>query len=134
LVSGSVAVLANPTSGSTFPVGVTTVSLSARDTAGNAATTTFQVTVVAPDAAQQINDLTVIVSGLSGLSPANINALVTKLNSASNSLTNGNPTAARNQLGAFENQVQALVNSGRLTSAEGQSLVDRTQQIIALLL
>jgi hypothetical protein len=44
-VSGSVAVTASHASGSVFPVGATTVTLTATDTAGNIATTTFVVTV-----------------------------------------------------------------------------------------
>ena len=46
LVDGSVPVSCAPSSGSTFPLGVTTVSCSASDTAGNGATGSFTVTVV----------------------------------------------------------------------------------------
>ncbi len=45
LVSGSRAVSATPASGSVFPVGVTTVNLSAADPSGNVATSSFTVTV-----------------------------------------------------------------------------------------
>ncbi|MBI2498438.1 MAG: HYR domain-containing protein [Opitutae bacterium] len=45
-VDGPVSVLANPASGSTFPLGSTTVALGAGDAAGNIATTSFTVTVV----------------------------------------------------------------------------------------
>ena len=45
LVSGSVPVAATPASGSTFPLGVTTVALGAADAAGNAARGSFTVTV-----------------------------------------------------------------------------------------
>lgn len=44
-VSGNRTVTALPASGSTFPVGTTTVTFSASDAAGNAATATFKVTV-----------------------------------------------------------------------------------------
>jgi len=44
-VDGSVPVTANPASGSTFPIGNTTVDLSANDAAGNTATASFTVTV-----------------------------------------------------------------------------------------
>ena len=45
LVDGSVAVTCTPASGSTFPLGTTTVSCSANDKAGNAASVSFKVTV-----------------------------------------------------------------------------------------
>jgi hypothetical protein len=48
LVDGTVLVAALPPSGSTFPLGTTTVCLTATDAAGNARTATFTVTVVAP--------------------------------------------------------------------------------------
>ncbi|KAF0175433.1 MAG: hypothetical protein FD161_3328 [Limisphaerales bacterium] len=44
-VDGSVAVTLNPASGSTFPLGTTTVNASATDAAGNPATGSFTVTV-----------------------------------------------------------------------------------------
>ncbi len=44
-VSGNRTVTASPASGSTFPVGTTTVTFSASDAAGNPASTTFKVTV-----------------------------------------------------------------------------------------
>ena len=42
---GAVSVVASPASGSTFPIGLTTVDLSASDQAGNTATASFSVTV-----------------------------------------------------------------------------------------
>ena len=43
--SGSVTVVADPASGSTFPVGTTTVTVTATDASGNKSTSTFTVTV-----------------------------------------------------------------------------------------
>jgi large repetitive protein len=57
IVDGSVAVTCNPPSGSTFPVGTTTVNCSASDTRGNTATGSFDVTVN-----QQPGDRTITVS------------------------------------------------------------------------
>jgi hypothetical protein len=51
-IDGAVTVTANPGSGSTFAIGVTTVNLSASDAAGNDATASFTVTVqdtIAPE-------------------------------------------------------------------------------------
>jgi hypothetical protein len=45
VVSGSVGVTCTPPSGSTFPIGTTTVDCSASDAAGNTASGSFQVTV-----------------------------------------------------------------------------------------
>jgi hypothetical protein len=67
-VSGSVPVACAPASGSTFPVGVTTVTCSASDTAGNAASASFTVTVV-DDAGPVVGghaDLTAEATGPSG--------------------------------------------------------------------
>jgi len=44
-VDGPVSVVASPASGSTFPLGTTTVSLTATDAAGNSANASFAVTV-----------------------------------------------------------------------------------------
>lgn len=50
-VSGNVPATATPVSGSLFPVGNTTVTVTARDAAGNTANSTFVVTVTAPQLA-----------------------------------------------------------------------------------
>ena len=57
-------------------------------------------------------------------------ALISKLQAALKQLAHGNQNAAVNLLSAFINQVQALVNSGSLTPAEGQSLIDSATRII----
>jgi hypothetical protein len=49
LVDGSVPVTCLPPSGSTFPVGATTVRCSASDSRGNSSERTFRVTVLGPD-------------------------------------------------------------------------------------
>ena len=58
------------------------------------------------------------------------NALITKLDAALKSLDKENTKAACNQLGAFINQVNALVNSGRLTPEQGQALIDAANEVI----
>jgi len=58
------------------------------------------------------------------------NALITKLNGAINKLNQGNTNAAINILQAFINQVSAFINTGILSSAEGQPLIDAAQAII----
>ncbi|MGH9837978.1 MAG: PQQ-binding-like beta-propeller repeat protein [Blastocatellia bacterium] len=51
------------------------------------------------------------------------NSLEAKLNAALASVERGNANAALGQLGAFKNQVEALVNSGKLSAADGQALL-----------
>src|SRR2546428_10150669 len=45
MVSGNVPVLCSPASGSTFPLGTTTVNCSAKDAAGNVGTASFKIAV-----------------------------------------------------------------------------------------
>jgi hypothetical protein len=42
----------------------------------------------------------------------------------------GNTRAASNKLGSFINEVNALVNSGRLETKEGQELIEAAQAAI----
>ena len=51
-------------------------------------------------------------------------ALTSKLNAALAQIIAGNTTPAKNQLGAFVNQVRALVRSRRLTDGQAQPLID----------
>ncbi|HWA86751.1 MAG TPA: HYR domain-containing protein [Opitutus sp.] len=78
IVSGAVAVNASPASGSTFPIGTTTVQLAAHDAAGNAAGSSFTVTV------QDTTPPTIAI-------PANI---VAEATSAAGAVVNFSPTAS----------------------------------------
>ena len=53
-VSGPVTITNTPASGSLFPIGVTTVSVTARDSSGNSANNTFSVTVTPPFGAREM--------------------------------------------------------------------------------
>jgi concanavalin A-like lectin/glucanase superfamily protein/FIMAH domain-containing protein len=80
-----------------------------------------------PPPATQIADLATAVNNLvttAGLSSGNAGALTAKLDAALQQIANGNTTAAKNELNAFTNQVRALLNSRRLTSAQAQALID----------
>ena len=55
------------------------------------------------------------------------NALTGKLEGALDALARGNDRAAVNKIGAFINQVDALVRSGRITAEEGNALVTAAQ-------
>ena len=57
-------------------------------------------------------------------------SLIVKLEGALQKLDKGNTNAACNQLGAFINQVNALINSGRLTFEEGEQLIFAAEAVI----
>lgn len=61
------------------------------------------------------------------------NALRTKLDAANKTLNEGNKTATINLLQAFINQVEGLVEAGRLSSADGNVLISAANDTIALL-
>ena len=96
------------------------------DEVGLSDTQTATVTVLT--AQQGIANLVAQVNGV--VSGGTANSLNAKLSSASASIDRGNLTAARNQLGAFINEVRALVQSGRLTQAQGDALVASAQRIL----
>ena len=56
------------------------------------------------------------------LNQGNTNALLVKLDAAQAALARGNDEAAAGALGAFINQVEAFVRSGRLSPAQGRAL------------
>ena len=127
IVSSAVTVMSSHGSGSLFPIGVTTVTLTATDAAGNTSTTSFTITVLSP--AQQLENLKDLVTSLP-LSANEIAALMNKLEAATKSLEKGNESAAAGQLGAFVNQINALIQSGRLSAAAGQLAVDQANNMI----
>jgi hypothetical protein len=98
-VSGAVAASCAPASGSTFPMGTTTVGCSARDGQGNTATGSFAVTVLSPT--QMIEQL-IAVATVDGLQQA-----LKLLQNAVSSLDRSTASAACGQVSAFVNQVQA---------------------------
>jgi hypothetical protein len=98
----------------------------------NSTSATFTQTVLS--AADQTTLLGNQVSSLatSGeLSSTDVSGLTATLSAASKSLNAGNVNAGTNQLKAFINKVNALVNSRRLTKAQAQTLIDAAEQAIA---
>lgn len=71
---------------------------------------------------------TLVVAG--DLNNGNGNALTSKLENAVAKIDKGKTNAASNQLNAFINQINDFVDSGKLTSQQGQDLVDAVQAII----
>lgn len=76
-----------------------------------------------------IENLITQVQGL-GLPQGNTNSLFAKLRAAQGSLNQGNNSAARNQLNAFEYEVAAMVQSGQLTETAAAGLVGAAQDIM----
>ena len=64
------------------------------------------------------------------LNTGNANSLKSKLNAALDKISQGKINAAINILNAFKNQINALVNSNKLTPAQGEALVERTDALI----
>ncbi len=101
------------------------------DDAGSESGSAYVYTVFTPE--QQttalIDDvLDLVDSGVLLSGPAN--GLIAKLDGVLKKLDKGNVGPAINQLGAFINQVQGLINAGKLPPAEGQALIDAAQSII----
>jgi tape measure domain-containing protein len=83
---------------------------------------------------QGISSLTALVNQLvsSGvLSSGSGNSLLVSLNAAADQLANGNAATAKNQLQAFLSKVDSMVQTGKLTTAQGAALTALAQRIIA---
>lgn len=87
------------------------------------------VATIAPRTAQDgimIDDVTVLKED-SVINAGQANGLIAKLSAALARLNRGNATPACNQMEAFESQVQAFLNSGIFTAAQGQEAIDAAQ-------
>jgi len=110
----------SPVSGSTFPIGVTTVTCTAIDGAGNTGTATFTVTVTG--ASGQFTTLIAKVNGLPGVASGLKNALTAKLQDAKKLIDQGNTTGGCNKFKDFITQVQRESGKG-LTVAQANDLL-----------
>ena len=95
--------------------GTYTVTLTVRDDDGGTGQSTAQVVVQTPQAA--LSTIAGYVQGISTLNAGQKNSLVAKLNAASAAAGRGDTTAADNQLAAFLNELQADVNTGKISLA-----------------
>ncbi len=122
-------VVCNPTSGSAFPLGTTTVTCTASDAASpaNTAQCSFTVTVRAPRAA--VTNLKTQVQALvpATLSQTQANSLIGYLEMASTYLEQGNNSAACAQLGNFVAQCNQLTPP--LNTAQRDSLISYANKI-----
>ena len=90
--------------------------------------------VISPDEA--IEDAAEAVAALVAdgtLDDGEARALTSKLEAAQHQLDKGNAKPAANILGAFINQVEAMVSSGRLTAEEAKPLIDSANAAIELI-
>ena len=123
-----VAFVCSPASGSTFPIGTTTVTCTATDTSGNSAACSFTVRV--KTVAEVIQDLITRVQALQPpLTGQQSQGLVAKLQAALDAVNGGQTNVACNKLADFISQVTGYINNGTLTSAQGQPLIDSAAHV-----
>lgn len=114
-----------PPSGSTFPLGATTVACTATDVAGLTAACSFIVTVTGAE--EQLGDLQGTVSGL-GLPQGMTTALNTKLQAALDAYAAGDIATACASLNAFLNEVNAQAGK-KLTVTQAAMLRAEAERI-----
>jgi TolB protein len=138
-VGGDIDISCEPASGSTFPIGNTTVQCSATDEAGNTATESFTVTVNPPSPfpplptpAEVIDELISIIQNLDNVPQSVKTDIIAALEEVSNILNDNNPDndeSACGRLDAFINQVNAYEISDTLTSDEADELRTQAEDI-----
>ena len=124
-VDANPAVACTPTSGSTFPIGTSSVQCSATDAAGNSADGSF--TVVVNGAAAQLDELAAAVDGVGrGKSLAATVSLAQRL------LAGHAPRLACLALDAFD--IELIVQSGRaIPKAQAAALIADSRRIRAVI-
>jgi uncharacterized delta-60 repeat protein len=124
-VDGSVLVTCMPASGSTFPIGTTSVTCSAEDAAGNEATVGFDVHVRGAD-----EQLDLLIEFVTPLGPGT--SLADKLLGAKSDLQHGDLPGACEKLNAFSNQVQPQ-SGKKLTAEQADELIAASGRIRTVL-
>jgi len=100
--------------------GAYTVNLTVTDDDGGVAAATTRVTVLST--AQALNAIAAFVQNLPSLNAGQKNSLTAKLNAAAASASRGDIKACNNQLNAFLNELQAYVNTGKISAADATTL------------
>ena len=124
-----------PLTGKTFSLshtfaaaGTFTVTVSVTD---GEALGTRGATVIVESAGQGIGHLDEKIQELAdALNSGQVNSLRTKLKNASASLEKGNSGAAANTLDAFANEIQATINSGRMSDADASAILAYVRRVI----
>jgi Tol biopolymer transport system component len=135
-IGGDIDISCEPASGTTFPIGETTVDCSATDEAGNIGTASFTVTVNPPSpltpAQEAIDELISIIQNLDNVPQGVKTSLIALLEEVSNILSDNNPNndeSACGTLGALINQVNANERSNTLTADEADELSTQAEDI-----
>ena len=103
------------------------VTFQVSDGEGGVSTATRTVTVVTTQVA--LSMVAGAVQNLSGLNAGQKNSLQVKLNAASAAAARGDSKAAHNQLNAFLNELQADVNTGKVSQGDYQVLTSEVQAV-----
>jgi len=119
----------SPASGSTFPIGTTTVNCTAKDTSGNSSSGSFQVVV--KGAAAQVKDLINTVNSFH-LASSLQTALDNKLKDVLTATTAGQTTTACSELTDFSGFVQSHTGKG-ITQSQANQLIAAAKQVQAVL-
>jgi hypothetical protein len=130
-VDGSVTPICTPTSGSTLPIGDTTVACDATDDSGNTSSGSFTVHVAG--AADQIVDLKTLVNSITSLKKPDRNELVKKLDEAGRELARGHSKPACDRLKDFINRVKDLKAPKEITVDQKNQLIADATRIRAVL-
>lgn len=121
-----------------FPLGVTTVTWTARDASGNVRTAQQRVTVVPGSPGNQLANLDKLILQLVASGEVSAQAsgsLLAKVDAAEAALSQGNANAAKvamNDLKALVNYVEAQ-SGNQITAAAAALIIQRANQIIAAL-
>lgn len=131
-IDASPTVVCTPASGTTFPVGVTTVACAATDEAGNVAHGSFDVVVIHNvDPRDAVDQLHTTVDGL-GLPKGTATSLDAKLEAVVAALATGDTATACSDLAAFVHEVEAQ-RGKKLTVAQADELLAAAEEIQASL-
>ena len=114
-----------PASGSTFPIGTTTVTCTASDTHGNTSTASFTVRV--KGAAEQLVDL---LTAVTGIGPGT--SLADKVSQVQADVSANDLTDACSTLTALINELKAL-SGNSMPSGQAMTLVATAQRIKSVL-
>jgi hypothetical protein len=135
-IGGDIDISCEPASGTTFPIGETTVECNATDEAGNIGTASFTVTVNPPSpltpAQEAIEELISIIQNLEGVPQDVKTSLIAVLNEVLNILNDNNPDndeSVCRTLDALIDQVNANETSDTLTADEADDLRTQAEDI-----
>jgi len=110
--------------------GTFTVTASVFDQDATGTNTQIVTVISTPKAVGTLSDMIDQLVARGVISTGNGNSLNAKLDAASQQLALGNGTTAANQVRAFSNEINALVKSGRLGSAQAKGLEALATRII----